>query len=254
MSKNFFIQYLVWPWVLIGLMVFLTLFFVSAPYGRHNRKGWGWQIDNRLGWIVMEIISPLVFAYFFLSGNQAKSLTMWIFASLWIGHYLNRSIIFPLRLQTNGKKMPLTIALMAVFFNSVNGFLNGYYLGNLSGVYANDWWFNPLTIIGLTLFITGFYINLQADEILLKLRKNTQQSTYQIPRGGLYQWISCPNYFGEIIEWTGFALMTMTWPAWTFAWWTIANLLPRAISNHQWYQNYFPDYPKNRKALIPYLL
>ncbi len=32
------------------------------------------------------------------------------------------------------------------------------------------------------------------------------------------------------------------------------NLVPRAAGTHKWYQKQFPDYPKNRKALIPYLL
>jgi len=36
-----------------------------------------------------------------------------------------------------------------------------------------------------------------------------------------------------------------------FAVWTIANLAPRARSNHKWYRETFPDYPENRKALLP---
>jgi hypothetical protein len=40
----------------------IALFFVTAPYGRHTRKGWGPTIGERLGWIVMEAPAPLVFA------------------------------------------------------------------------------------------------------------------------------------------------------------------------------------------------
>ena len=32
---------------------------------------------------------------------------------------------------------------------------------------------------------------------------------------------------------------------------TAANLIPRALSNHRWYRENFPDYPANRRALIP---
>jgi hypothetical protein len=48
----------------------------------------------------------------------------------------------------------------------------------------------------------------------------------------------------------------MIWaiPGFLFAFWTFANLAPRALANHQWYQKKFPNYPEERKALIPYVL
>ncbi|MBK7956741.1 MAG: DUF1295 domain-containing protein [Bacteroidetes bacterium] len=73
---------------------------------------------------------------------------------------------------------------------------------------------------------------------------------YYIPRGFLYRYISSPNYFGEMIEWIGFAVMSWSPAAAVFALWTIANLLPRAFANHRWYQEKFEDYPKERKAIF----
>ena len=35
---------------IVGVGVFILLFFVSAPYGQHIRKGWGPNINNKLGW------------------------------------------------------------------------------------------------------------------------------------------------------------------------------------------------------------
>jgi 3-oxo-5-alpha-steroid 4-dehydrogenase 1 len=32
------------------------------------------------------------------------------------------------------------------------------------------------------------------------------------------------------------------------------NLVPRAFATHKWYREKFPDYPANRKALIPYVI
>jgi 3-oxo-5-alpha-steroid 4-dehydrogenase 1 len=48
----------------------------------------------------------------------------------------------------------------------------------------------------------------------------------------------------------------MTWSlaGLSFAVWTIANLVPRAIAGHKWYNEKFEDYPKDRKAILPYLL
>lgn len=66
--------------------------------------------------------------------------------------------------------------------------------------------------------------------------------------------MSSPNYLGEIIEWTGFALATWSLPGLAFALWTVANLVPRAVAHHRWYRGKFPGYPVERRALIPYLL
>jgi protein-S-isoprenylcysteine O-methyltransferase Ste14 len=67
----------------------------------------------------------------------------------------------------------------------------------------------------------------------------------------LYRWISCPNYLGEIVEWSGWALATWSLPGLAFAVWTAANLAPRAHSHHLWYREHFEDYPPQRKALLP---
>jgi protein-S-isoprenylcysteine O-methyltransferase Ste14 len=66
--------------------------------------------------------------------------------------------------------------------------------------------------------------------------------------------VSCPNYFGEMIEWTGWAIATLSWPGLVFALWTAANLVPRALKHHAWYHAKFVDYPPARKAIIPFML
>ena len=68
---------------------------------------------------------------------------------------------------------------------------------------------------------------------------------------GVFKWISCPNYFGEILEWIGWALATWSLAGLSFAVWAIANLVPRARANHKWYLENFAEYPRSRKALIP---
>lgn len=76
---------------------------------------------------------------------------------------------------------------------------------------------------------------------------------YQIPYGGLYEVISCPNYFGETIEWIGFAIASNSWAATAFAFYTFANLAPRAHHHHRWYRKQFPEYPPSRKAYVPFV-
>ncbi len=250
-TSTFYI--IVYSWIALALIVFPILLFVAAPYGRHTRKGWGPMIPNHIGWILMELPAMLVFLWFAVSGSTPKSLVVWLFVLLYTTHYLNRSIIFPLRLKTRGKKMPLSVALMAITFNLVNGFINGYYLGQIHPQYPDSWPSDPRMISGLFLFIGGMIINLQSDEKLLSLRKN-KHNGYQIPKGGLFEKVSCPNFFGEILEWLGFAVMTWSMAGLSFFIWTAVNLIPRALDHHKWYRANFSDYPKERKAILPYLL
>ena len=238
------------PWVILGCITFLVLFKIPAPYGKFTKTNWGPMIPSQLGWFVMEIISPVMFAYFFLIGDTDKNWIMWVFFICWVGHYTNRSIIYPLR-QKNPAKMPLSIALFAFLFNVVNGFLNGYFLGSIQS-YTMDYLSNWNFILGIILFLIGMRINMQSDTILLSLR--SKNKGYQIPKGGFFKYISYPNYFGEILEWTAFALMTWSWAGLSFMIWTMANLVPRAIKGHEWYHQQFDDYPKDRKAIFPFFL
>ncbi len=240
-------------WIGLGLLILPLLLIVRAPYGRYTDRKWGAQFSNRFSWFIMELPAFLVFPCLFLFGPGEKSTVTWVFFGLWVFHYLNRDLVFPWRLKTKHKKMPLAIMFFGMFFNGMNGFVNGYYLGFMSPTYELSWLLDWRFILGLMVFIGGMYINWHADAILISLRK-PGETHYTIPTGWLYNYISCPNYLGEIIEWSGFALMAWNLPALSFVLWTAVNLLPRGLSHHKWYQQHFPDYPKNRKAILPFIL
>lgn len=241
-----------WAWIALGIAVFIILNFITAPYGRHTKTTWGPLIDNKLGWFIMEFFLLVVLFYFILTGINEQSIVNIIITALITIHYLDRSIIFPIRIQTKGKKMPLLIMIFALGFNLSNGFLFGYYLGNFK-VYTLNWLTTPQFIIGTLIFITGAVINKYADTILINLRK-PNETDYKIPYGGLFKYVSCPNLFGEIVQWFGFAVLTWSLPGLAFFVWTFANLVPRAISHHKWYLSHFENYPKERKAVIPFIL
>ncbi|MCW3125356.1 MAG: hypothetical protein JWO03_1014 [Bacteroidetes bacterium] len=240
-------------WIGIGLISLPVLLNVTQPYGRHTSGKWGPMIDNRLGWIIQEAPSLIFLSFFFFTGPLLKTHTSYFFWGLWVAHYIYRSFIFPLRTKTTGKKIPLLIVASAIGFNFMNGFTNGTYLGSFGGNHDDSYFTSPRFIIGIIVFITGVVINHQSDNILLSLRK-PGETGYKIPQGGLFKYISGPNFFGEMIEWAGFAIMVWSLPALGFAIWTIVNLTPRALDHHKWYLSKFPDYPKERKALVPFIL
>lgn len=241
-------------WLSIAIAVHIIMFFVTAPFGRHTSKNWGPMVDNKLGWVIMEFPSLAIMLFFLLFGTYSFNSFVWILFACWIFHYMNRTFIYPLRIKATDKKMPLFIVLNAILFNCINAGLNGYFLAELanSESYGIAWLSTPHFIIGATLFIIGLTINWRADHLLINLRK-PGETGYKIPKGFLFDYISSPNLFGEILEWTGFAIMAWNLPALTFMVWTFANLVPRAKNHHDWYHSKFEDYPKSRKAVFPFI-
>ncbi len=236
-------------WIIIPFILFPILLKIRVPYGRHTKTGWGPMTDNHWSWFWMEVPALLLFPLLVILGPQEKDLLSWILVLLWIFHYFHRTLIFPFKIRTKGKKMPVFIMVSGIFFNLVNGFLNGYYLGFINGQSGSL--FNVFAIAGIILFFTGYAINIRSDNKLIALRN--EGNGYQIPRGWLFEYISCPNHFGEIIEWAGFALAARNLPALSFAIWTFCNLGPRASNHHEWYKEYFPAYPTGRKRVIPFV-
>ena len=239
-------------WIGIAVVTFFVLLRVTAPYGRHTSSRWGPQISNKLGWVLMEAPVLITLYVIVLSAPGSISYVTWLIIGLFTVHYLNRICVYPLRIRTRGKKMPLMIAASGVLFNLINGFFLGYYFGYFAE-YDSDWLAGIPFVAGTLLFITGMYLNWRADNILIHLRKQGETG-YVIPRGWLFEYVSCPNLFGEMIEWLGFAILCWNVPALAFAIWTAANLIPRAISHHKWYQSEFNNYPKQRDAIIPFVV
>jgi len=252
MTEIQFHSYLVATIFVAAAFTFVALFFVTAPYGRHLRKGWGPTVPARVGWIAMESPAVLLFVAVYMMGAHAMSMVPLILLGLWQFHYVYRTFIYPFRIRSSTKRMPLSIVGMALIFNCINATINARWISQF-GDYPDSWLRSPPFILGVFVFVVGWVINQHSDSVLFRLR-GLGETGYKIPRGGLFRWTSCPNYLGEMLEWLGWAIATWSLAGLAFAVFTIANLLPRAIANHQWYRDEFADYPPERRAVIPFVL
>jgi 3-oxo-5-alpha-steroid 4-dehydrogenase 1 len=231
---------------------FAFLMWKTAPYGRHDRAGWGPTVPSRVGWILMECPSVVVFVAVFALGRWRAELVPLLMLALWQVHYVHRTFIFPFRMRIAGKRMPLVLASTGALFNAANSYVNARWISHFAH-YSTDWLADPRFVAGVAVFAVGLAMNLHADTVLLNLRA-PGETGYKIPRGGMYRWITSPNYLGELLEWFGWALLTWSLAGLAFAVYTAANLAPRAFSNHAWYRERFADYPRERRALIPFLV
>jgi 3-oxo-5-alpha-steroid 4-dehydrogenase 1 len=236
----------------LALVTFVALCFVVAPYGgRHGRAGWGPTLPARVGWVVMEAPASLLFLAFYLMGQHRSELVPLLFLLLWQAHYVQRAFLYPM-LMRSGARMPVVVALLAILFNLLNAWVNARWISEF-GAYPIAWLADPRFWVGVALFAVGYVLNVSSDRILRRLRGD-RSTGYRIPHGGGFRLVSSPNYLGEIVEWTGWAIATWSLAGASFALYTIANLAPRALANHRWYRDTFPDYPPGRRALVPYLL
>ncbi|KAK8800780.1 hypothetical protein WA158_000105 [Blastocystis sp. Blastoise] len=250
-------------WILTGLAIpiFLILLFVPAWYGRYTNMSESkchinlGSLSPRLSWILQECPSFFIPLFGLIYGIIENSIDIHgcIMIIMFMTHYVNRSFIYPFRIKST-HRVPTEIFLMAVTFCLLNGYIQASYYITSCAPWSNTLFKDICFLLGFLLFIIGMTINIYSDNELISLRQSSE-GEYLIPQKGLFQYISGANYFGECIEWFGYAIASWNLAGLSFAVFTIANIGPRALKHHQYYKDHFGNsYPTDRKALIPFIL
>ncbi|MBR4526868.1 MAG: DUF1295 domain-containing protein [Bacteroidaceae bacterium] len=245
--------YLLWVMSVLAIVVFICLYFITAGYGQFRTKRWGYSIDNRVAWFLMEAPVFFVMLIIWCRAGFPFHLPELILLGLFLVHYFQRSFVFP-GLMKGHSRMPLSIMMMGVLFNVINGIMQG---GGL-------FWF-PITaytqgasyllrwnaIVGIIVFLFGMIVNWHSDYVIRHLRQPGDTRHY-LPQAGFYRYVTSANYFGELVEWIGFAIAAANPAAWVFALWTGVNLIPRAHAIHRKYHEEFGDEAVGtRRRIIP---
>ena len=240
---------------IIAVVVFVSLFFVDAGYGKFYRPSWGPSIDNHWGWFLMEVPVFIAMLLLWWLSDRRADLVRLAFLLLFELHYFHRSFIFPQQLRGHSR-MPLAIVLMGALFNTLNALMQGGWIFFISPAdyYPSNWLTSLPFLAGTVLFFAGMYINIQSDGIIRNLRKPGDTAHY-LPKGGMFRYVTSANYFGEFLEWVGFAILTWSWAGAVFALWTFANLAPRAARIYDLYSREFPDELDTNKVkrIIPFI-
>ncbi|CAF0940623.1 unnamed protein product [Adineta ricciae] len=241
-------------WFISASLVFVleTIIGIRAPYGRYNTNNSG--VPVRLAWFIQECPCVFVTCYLLYTNWSSVSFTKFFILGLFLIHYFQRVFIYPMLIR-GGKHSPYFTTILAFIFCALNSYAIGKELLAYH-TYPKNYLFSLRALAGTILFFTGFILNLQSDAILRNLRKDDNDRGYKIPRGGLFEYVSGANFLAESLEWTGFAICAWTLPALAFAVFTWINTaFGRGIHHHQFYLEKFKDeYPKNRKAIIPFIL
>ena len=138
----------------------------------------------------MELPAVGVFIFVFFAGNNRFDLVPLFLLGIWQIHYLNRAFIFPFRIRSTTRQMPLVIPLVGIAFNTLNAYTNALWIGSF-GIYAMDWIIDPRFLLGIALFFGGWIGNLHSDTMLRNLRRDNKIG-YKIPNGKLFAGLPHP--------------------------------------------------------------
>ena len=252
MTQEIF-NYLIWGMLGMAAIVFVSLYFVTAGYGQFRTKQWGWSINNKVAWMLMEAPVFLVMLAIWLRSPQKWALPQLVLFCLFELHYVQRSFVFPW-LMTGKSQMPVAIMTMGIVFNVLNGMMQGgglYWFPNPDFAEGAGYLLHWNAIAGILLFVVGLGVNWHSDHVIRHLRQPGDTRHY-LPQKGMYRYVTSANYLGELMEWVGFALAANTLAAWVFPIWTAANLVPRAHAIYKRYRQEFGDEAVGkRKRIIP---
>lgn len=241
--------------IIIAVIVFIALYFVTAGYGVFYNKKWGPTLPNKLGWILMESPVFVVMILLCVFSERSSNIVCLIFLILFEIHYFQRSFVFPFLIRGKSK-MPLSVIVMGVVFNVLNAIMQGGWIFYVSpeNMYELSWLTTPQFIIGTLIFFAGMLINIHSDYVIRNLRKPGDTRHY-LPKKGMFKYVTSANYFGEFVEWLGFAILTWSLSGAVFAVWTFANLTPRAAKIYDNYKKEFGDEldTKKVKRIIPFI-
>ncbi|XP_041641806.1 3-oxo-5-alpha-steroid 4-dehydrogenase 2a [Cheilinus undulatus] len=244
------VSYLSWVLIVLGVAFVLRHRRWCALYGRYSPVG-GPCVPARLGWFLQEVPAFLLPGLLLLlTGDELTEPGRTLLVGTFMLHYFHRSFIYSF--LTRGQPVPLRIVIFAAVFCGLNGFLQGHHLLHCA-VFEHTWLTKARITTGLLLFTVGMIINIHSDHILRNLRK-PGETIYRIPRGGMFELVSGANFFGEIVEWFGFAVAAWSLPSFAFALFTAASIGSRALHHHRDYLQRFEDYPRSRKAVIPFIM
>ncbi|XP_058980733.1 polyprenol reductase-like [Musca domestica] len=114
--------------------------------------------------------------------------------------------------------------------------------------------------VGICTFCFSWLQQYKSNMILVNLRKNPnthklETEKHLMPTGGFFNLVSSPHMLFEILMYVSMLSVvgkSFTWKL--IVMWVSSNQLIIALLTHKWYKENFKNYPKQRKALIPFLV
>ena len=192
--------------LLCTIIIFILQWIVFIPSYLLSTEHF-FDLTGSITFITVSILAFLM--------NDFKNLRQWIVLILILIWALRLGSFLFLRIRKAGEDSRFTTIKkdFSVFFLTWN--LQGLWvLFTLFGALTiltsnNNSNFGILDIIGILIWIIGFVIEVVSDRQKSEF-KNNKSNVGQFIQSGLWKYSRHPNYFGEILIWTGMAVIGIT--------------------------------------------
>ncbi|TVU41494.1 hypothetical protein EJB05_15020 [Eragrostis curvula] len=226
----------------------------GAGAGQQQRgSGGGALLSSRDGMLVAYAPALLAAAVSFAVPGVVDGARAELLSAVLAVHFLKRvlEVLFVHRYSGN---MPLATAVTIS---------SSYLIGTVNMIYAQHLSCGlpdpaiDLLYPGVAVFAVGIAGNFYHHYLLSRLRAGADggggDKGYKIPRGGLFELVTCPHYLFEILGFFGFAMISQTMYSVAWASGTAMYLAGRSLATRRWYASKFDEFPERIKALVPYI-
>lgn len=189
-----------------------------------------------------------------LSINKGRSWELMacqqIAAFLWVSHYLKR-LIESLCVHNHGSHTVPTFSLLkeCVYYWGFAALI-GWSVNRPLAEEPSRW----RVMVGFPMFCMAMFCNMICH-VQLKYLRPKGTNKVGLPRGFLFEYVDCPNYFCEIMMWVAFNVVTgFTVAGVTFCVFGAVYMTMAAKARHAQYKKIYRNkYPRFRKIIFPFI-
>jgi very-long-chain enoyl-CoA reductase len=211
---------------------------------RYSKFSTGKGVPSRLGMFILYFLPVVLATICALPYFATATPIQWIVFGAVVFHFGKRTLEVLFVHKYSGTMQPLTLGIIIAAYSLMGGLISWL---NVEAIAKMD----ALFYLGIMFFILGEAGNFYHHKLLAELRKKEQG--YYIPRGGWFEHATCPHYFFELLTWLGLVLVSRHFFTVLVFVAMLGYLTARSIKTRQWYRSRFPEYPKDRKFMIPFI-
>jgi len=224
------------------LLGFLDYYEIWAM--RYSKFGTSKGVPSRLGMTILYALPIAVATVFAWGYLPHASAVQWVVFGLVVLHFVKRTLEVLFVHNYSGYIQPFTFVVIVFTYSLIAGTISAL---NAQALEKMD----ALFYAGITLFVVGEVGSFYHHKLLADLRKVV--SGYSLPRGGWFEYATCPHYFFELLAWLGIVLVSRHLFSLLAFIAMFGYLTTRSIKTRQWYRQRFADYPATRKYMIPFI-
>lgn len=234
--------------LLFGYLEYTKRFQLS--YSKFNSTG---KFSSRNGMFIIYFFPLLTYLFGYLTADFEPVLYHKLVFFAVIVHFLKRCLEVFFVHRYSGNISIWTALLISWGYSSVAFTIHESVNKMTTPSMLNESSIVFTSIAGISIFIIAQILNLY-HHILLRNLRSENKGEYKIPEGGLFKYVNCPHYLMEIIAWIGISILSKYLVVYGLTFVMASYLTARSINTTRWYREKIPNFPIERKSILPFLL